>query len=715
MPFSEFLRKAPFLRLLVFFGAGLLLPLNADQHNLPVVLISASILLLTVAIIALSCPSLKTTLLPGMLLMAAIFLAGLIGRYAVNRLHDNISSVPAEGIFMVTVNDLPETKPNSIKITGTVTAIRDMAPEFRKFRILLYFEKDSSAAALKPGARLCMHITPEKIAGPANPGEFDYSRYMGTRGIYLQAYVPSDRWHLLCRKHFGIRAAAMACRQRLLEKYSLISMNEDELATLSALTLGYRSELDDSVENIFIKAGVMHLMALSGFNVGVLVLFLGLMLAFLSGSVRGTRIRICIIIPVLWAFAFVTGLSPSVTRATVMACLVLAGRAFGRNIISFNILGASAFLMLLANPGMTGDAGFQLSFSAVAGIIAYQPLLYKIVKTRSLLLNGFWKFFTVTVAAQLATLPVSLYYFHQFPVYFWITNLYAIPLVSIIIYMSSFYLIFSFIKPLAWLSGRILAILVRLLLKSIAITDKMPFALADHIFISGAQVFVLFMLIMFMVLWFTGKKALFLKLSLMALSVMLLLGACYSARSRRQNLLVINNIKGATSINFISGNKNLIFADPDSLITPSAVSYSFRNFWIERRVCDTKASGIDMIRSADMPGLAVMDQGGGNIIFLYQGIRIARIKDPAVFDVTGNERLKTGILLISGKYYTDMDKVAELFAFDMLIVDSSVSGYYASKWAKACKERGIAFYNVNDGAYYVDMTKTGARVNLRAE
>jgi competence protein ComEC len=179
------------------------------------------------------------------------------------------------------------------------------------------------------------------------------------------------------------------------------------------------------------------------------------MLWFTKGSIQRNRIRTIIIIPSLWCFAFITGLTPSVVRATVMLSLVLAGKTMGKNIISQNIIMSSAFLILALKPGMLCDTGFQLSFCAVYGIIVFHPVLVSIVKIKSGLLLHLWQFFMLSFAAQISTLPVSLYSFHQFPVYFWLTNLYVIPLVSAIIYVSSFYLLFSFINPLGVLSGKI--------------------------------------------------------------------------------------------------------------------------------------------------------------------------------------------------------------------------------------------------------------------
>jgi len=721
MKSSGFLGKIPFLRLLVFFTGGIFAGPGQDEPVIRLLFLMITIILLltvTVFINGRQPISGASILATSVITMTIMFLAGMLAVYPGNRKGSGINSIPVSGSFIAIISDLPEDKPGSIKVEVTVTAIADTTVNMvKKFSAVVYFQKNQAAADLLPGMMICMRTELRNISAPLNPGEFDYRRYLANHNIYRQAYVPATDWCILPQQKFTVMTISMLCRKRLLDKFSNLGMSQDEAGALSAITLGYRKSLNSDVRESFTAAGVMHVMALSGFNVGVIAAFIGLILSFAKGSIRGNRIRTFIIIPSLWGFAFITGLSPSVTRAAVMLSLVMAGKTMGKHVLSFNIILGSAFLMLAANPRILNDTGFQLSFCAVSGIIAFHPVLAGIVKTRSGIVKRIWQFFTLSIAAQAATLPVSLFYFHQFPVYFWITNLYAVPLVSAIIYVSSFYLMVSFIGPLSLYPGKILVWLVRCLLQSVSIVEQAPASLIDGICVSKTQLFITAALVISIIMFIRYRKRILVNISLLCGAGILICGLCDLVNARKQHTLVINNIRGATVITFISGRDCLLLANPDSLITPAVLSWSFDNYLTRKRITNFEVCDTWNADNTDFPGLSYAGPGNGNMVLSFHGKTILRITDPAAFILTedgvpdrnnreGKSRIlaKTtiDILLISCKDYRLMESLMSTTSFKLLVIDSSVSQYYSGKWAEASMENGVPFHDVRNGAYTID-------------
>ena len=719
MKSSALLRKIPFLRLLVFFTGGIL---SGFLNPKPVVsllplLVTIMLLVALVLIIRRLPASMNSAFLTTILLLFIMFLSGTLSAYPAKIFQHDISSFPNPGTFIAVVSDLPEEKPASIKAEIKVLAVRDsVIRTVKKFRALVYFQKSKAASELLPGTMICINSPLDDISPPQNPGEFNYKKYLANHGIYRQAYVPVNSWCTLPQKSHTLMTVSMLCRKQLTDKFRDLPLSPDESAVLSAITLGYRSNIDSGIKESFTAAGVMHVMALSGFNVGVIALFLGGMLWFTKGSIQRNRIRTIIIIPSLWCFAFITGLTPSVVRATVMLSLVLAGKTMGKNIISQNIIMSSAFLILAVKPGMLGDTGFQLSFCAVYGIIVYHPVLVGMVKIKSGLLLRLWQFFMLSFAAQISTLPVSLYSFHQFPVYFWLTNLYVIPLVSAIIYLSSFYLIFSFINPLGVFSGKILVCLVRWLLQGVSIVKKAPFSLIDNIFIDKVQLLMLFVLIASLILLIRYRKRLFVNLSMLCCSIILLIGLSAIIAAQKQHLLVVNNIRNATAMTFINGRNSLLLAGPASFINPSVMSYSFDNFHIQKRIRKVDVLDLSNTDKINLPDLKCIDLGQGNKVFLFHGKTILRLANPKSILTAKNTPKDTSkdveapasttpmfdIIIISSKDYHSLQTLKSNLNFKLLVIDSSVTQYYSGKWAESCMNFGVNFHTVRSGSYALE-------------
>jgi competence protein ComEC len=416
--------------------------------------------------------------------------------------------------------------------------------------------------------------------------------------------------------------------------------------------------------------------------------------------------KTAIIILVIWLFAVVTGLSPSVTRASVMISFVMTGKLFNRHINTHNILFASAFVLLAFSPALLADVSFQLSFAAVWGIIMYQPAMYRIFVFKNLPADRIWKLFTVSCAAQLSTLPLTLYYFHQFPVYFWLANLFIVPLVSVIICIAAVFLLVSVIQPFALVLGKILAILLDFLYRSVSFTEMLPGALIENIRISSQQVILLYTGILLMYMFIHYRKYAFLMSSCVLFLFFQVLNLIHNLEIKNQRIFQVGNVKGSSAICFISGRDCIIWGDSTLYYRQNHMQYALEGYLIERGVAGSvkllSGHTPDQTDISESPNLFYRTPWlGKNCFFEFSGQRIVWLQDDQIYTCHSVQQLKVDIVIVSGRLTPDLWAVTPALNTDLIILDSSVGRFAARKWKYACKKQGIPCWDVGEkGSYW---------------
>ena len=300
-------------------------------------------------------------------------------------------------------------------------------------KLLLNIKKDATSKRLNVDELLLLKPVLKDVIPPLNPHQFNYKLYLATQGIYHQIFVEYNQISRLNSDgitFFGRSAKLITFIQESLQKYNF---KKNELAVINALILGQRQEISTELITNYQKAGAIHILAVSGLHIGIILLFISFLLTPLERIKYGTFLKTLCIIFLLWVFAFIAGLSASVVRAVTMFTFVAIGMFFGRkNRIEFSLI-SSMFFLLLMRPMFLFDVGFQLSYLAVFGIVYLQPKIYSLWKPVFSLFDFFWKLCSVSIAAQIAVLPLSIYYFHQFPGLFLVSNLVIIPFLGIIL------------------------------------------------------------------------------------------------------------------------------------------------------------------------------------------------------------------------------------------------------------------------------------------
>lgn len=466
-----------------------------------------------------------------------------------------------KGMFVATVIEKPQEKQNSYKSILKVSGFKhkNILSKTNE-KVLVYFEKEENARELNPGDQIIFSNSPQAIKNYGNPFEFDYKKYLANKKIYRQVYLNSVNWERVDLKpNFSITIYAEKIREKLLTVYRNQALGKNELEILSALTLGYKRELDPETKRVFSASGAMHVLAVSGLHVGIVFWIITLLFGFLRKRNFGRIFFVSISILALWSYAFLTGLSPSVMRAATMFTIFVVGDNLKRKANTYNSLAASAMCLLLINPNNLFEVGFQLSYSAVFGIVFLQPKLSKVITVKNKFLMFFWSLLTVSISAQIATFPLTAFYFNQFPSYFWITNLFVIPAVMILIPLGLALLLFSNITIIS----TILSWGIKSIIKSgfIILTEieQLPYSVHE-ISIQAVELLFLIGILLSLYLLIHKFNPQHLKAILTFALLFLTTALLINFKQTRSHEIIVYNSTQNTAIQLISGRKNYVIS-----------------------------------------------------------------------------------------------------------------------------------------------------------
>ena len=468
---------------------------------------------------------------------------------------------PESTILVCTLSDYPEEKPNSIMLSVRLHQKSGLAgPEKLKGSMIMYMGKKNINDPFTPGDRLVVRCIPSQVTNRGNPYEFNYKFYLENLGIKYSAFIEEDdildhsRQSRRTIKHF-----ALIIRRKIIDMYRNRGVSEEMLPLVSALTLGEKSQLDQETKENFVQAGIMHIMAVSGLHAVILSMFVLNILFFLKP--RYDKLRIFIAILFLWSFAFITGLTPSVLRATLMFTFFQTGNMMHRKVNGINSVLASAFVLTLIRPSVIFDAGFLLSYSAVIFIIAFYRSFYQLLNPGNRVTNWIWQSIAVTIVAQLGTLPFTVTLFNRFPVWFILTNLVIVPLSSLAIILGCLVPLFY---PVKIISGIIALLLDRLTFLTEILTGKaaqLPFAGITGIGMTTVGCILLFGALFAFMTYVSDRRKNGIRVSLFFLLMWVSVSAFTSIRIKTSNELIVYNTKGPAIIGVRTGNKLHIYCD----------------------------------------------------------------------------------------------------------------------------------------------------------
>lgn len=368
--------------------------------------------------------------------LSFLLLGGILFVISLENIHHEWDSDKA--VYVAFVCDIPRVKGKTIQATVNVEKVKDVATGSWKpvnKQVLLYWMPDSMQPPLQCGDRMCFRAHVGIPMSDADFTGFDYGQYLQRQGISGTAIVYSGYWRKLLQPSTPtFKMQALMLREQIVKKFRTWNLEDDVLAIISALTIGDKSKLTREIKATYNAAGVSHILALSGLHIGILSMILSWLFYPLRRVCGGKWIASFLIVGLLWGFAFLSGLSPSVIRAVTMFSAYVVASIFSEDRFSgFSALTLTAFIMLIYQPMYLFDVGFQLSFMAVLGIFLFYPLIDSLFVVRNKIVAYLWNIISLSLSAQLATLPLILYYFGTFPVYFLLSNLVVAPIAVFIL------------------------------------------------------------------------------------------------------------------------------------------------------------------------------------------------------------------------------------------------------------------------------------------
>lgn len=693
-------RYTPYLRFIVPFVSGLAVGGWIDQplrYLGPVLLIGA----LLAAWLAIQKIAYRYRWLFGAYIYLLLFFAGYFHCTAHNELRRNrhyAAHLTAQRQFFTgTVYQSPS-KGAKLKVPVQVEALGASPDSMQSVsgNLLLFLNIDTITDKIRYGDRIGAYAMVQPCEGPKNPDAFDYRRYLHFQNIHYQAFVKTDSVAVLSHGHgYLLWRMAYESRDRLLDLLHKYFPTDDEYAVASALLVGYTDDLSDELRAAYAQTGSMHALAVSGTHVGMLYVGLMFLLARFRFRGRWKLLETVLILLAIWAFTFLTGATASVLRASVMFSTYMLGKAFHRDAPAWNVLPASAFGLLLYNPYFLFDVGFQLSYAAVAGMVFFYARLYKLFPPMPRWADEGLKVLLVGAAAQLGTLPLTLFYFHQFPVYFWLSGWIVVLGGAIFLWGGALLVLLDVWAPVLadWL-GKALYYMLWAINKAIFFIQTLPGSVISNIWIAAWVVAALYIgigLIGSAMVYRKGRYVLAL------LGLFCLLGlyriSTLSVKSIHREI-VVYHLNKQSLIDFREGREVVSWSDTLAANKEIFTAQSHRITGAVRRLTplhfddDTVLFKQNLL--IDWPFAQFFDT------------RIAVVEQAG--QLQGAHPVDTDILLLRKNPKVTIAECREHFHFSQIVFDASNSQRQTERWRRECEAAGWPYYDVRrQGAFVLEV------------
>ncbi len=540
----------------------------------------------------------------------------------------------------------PETARNSYKTTLRARAVYANGMLHHTSGEFLMYVSKATEIDLHKGDRILLTRAPRPVEGPKNPEEFDYRQYLFNHGITHQVYLKDPSQAIIIETGFeqSIFDYFDYSRQWLITKLQEALNDDDSFGVSMALILGQKEFLSPQIRSAYSGTGAMHVLAVSGLHVGIIYLILMAGLKWIGKSQISRLLRLILIIAGLWSYAIITGLSPSVMRAATMFSAVAIAQNIGRNTNIYNTLAAAALILLCVNPYLLLEVGFQLSFLAVLGIVLIQPHIYSLAIFKPLILDKLWQLTSVSIAAQIATFPLGILYFHQFPNYFLLSNFIVIPAAFVILTLGIVLMISSILPPVFEVLGNLLNTVVYALNFSVKTIESLPHALTSGLYISHLETFVIYFTLAFGIAFIYHRQIHFV-LAILFCGVVFLTSYSWRLYQHRSTPLVaVNHISGNMSFSFMDGTQNIFVADSALLHDDQKLAFHLKNFWHSRGFNDAFRVNLASDSVVRLPGFFKR----GNYIS-FHGYHIKYVSDGTLNSLSNLTEPPIDLLIMGGK------------------------------------------------------------------
>lgn len=605
-------------------------------------------------------------------------------------MHQPDLTVAKANYFLATAVAPPQLKGKYYSTTLALSRVWSEDTAYQVNDRIQWYQDSTDHTPIRFGSKVVIKGIPRPIEPPANPKEFDYAAFMAAKNIFwtcfsgpgaVQIQLPQNKpsltgWSQSLRDQL---------KDRLLDYLPAGTSREISMAML----LGDRNSISDRLEESFAQSGTIHVLAVSGLHLGILYW----MLLKLFGTwrrhflLKWLFLLICLM--VLWTFTMVTGMAPSTQRAATMFSVLLLADTLLKQHSTINSLAVSAFVILWAEPYQLYSVGFQLSFLALGGILYLQPWIVGWWNVKNRLLRYFWELSTVSLSAQLAVLPLSIYYFHQVPVYFLLSNIVLIPLAFCIVVIGVIFFLSSLIPSLmSWLAIplRVLTQVAGFVVQTVA---DLPVSTLQDIQISKYELFLWYGILGLGVVFLKTRQKLPWLLCLWLFAWLTLNSVIYHVQSSERKQIVFYHVPGHTAVDFISGIYFQSLMDADLASDHREVEYKINGY---RRYLQLKPMG------------TIISPGGNGRsleLWMFQGKRVLLIRGPITRAIDGNNKLKSHIVVVSNNSVEELEDLKARVDFKQLVIDGSNRRAGAQQLQYQANQMGLSVHNSWEDGYKI--------------
>ena len=660
-----------FLRILIPFctGSAVLSQLSFTKLN-SVITIYVIFLFFTLLVINLLYKPIKAYHHKELIAIGINLLFLLMGIWCLNRndpgTKTNYFSNSPAAYFKVMIADEPQQRGSFLKLKAKIITKYISNKKIKTSgNIMLIIRLDPAASSLVNYGQV--YLIPARytaVEPPSNPAEFDLRSWLSNQQIHDQSFLSAEEM-IPCGTDRGnaIIGFALALRKRQVNLYRKLIKQDEAFAVAATLILGYRSDLDAETLAAYSKTGTIHALSVSGMHVGIIYIVLNFSLKWMDRKRILKWSKLILILALIWFYTLLTGYSASVLRSAIMLSVFILSKAFQRQTTGYHILASSAFLLLFYNPFLLWDVGFQLSYMAVFGLIWLQPIVFKLLYFRHSWLSKLWNLISLSIAAQVLTFPFSVYYFHQFPVYFIISNLFIALPVALLMYAGIAILLFR----LYWLAPAFEWLIV-FMNKGLEKIAALPYSSINQIWLTKTELVLI--ILIFITLSRVAKRKQFIYWSLLltiCLQGMLVKDKLWKMRQKQTLLFTLKRHYAAA---FIQGKRAILITDLQPADKP--FRFHIQPALDQLRITEVICMAFD--QDTVLNGFIKKDHqllfGAFKVLLVDSSFNRKRISGKPVYDV----------VWLHGSPKINIHELREDLKFGGLWIDATNKGYLVKKY-----------------------------------
>ncbi len=509
-----------------------------------------------------------------------------------------------------------------------------------------------------------------------NPNQFDYGNYLNTKSIFAQIFANINSIKISDKLDKNIWYYSDHLRCKIINNLQNNNFSKEELQVVSALILGQQQGISKETLKDYQYAGAIHILSVSGLHVGFILLFITFLLKPLPKNKLGNTIRLLTIIISLWGFAVLAGLSPSVVRSVTMFSFVAVGMYLKRTTNIYHTLLVSMFLILFFQPSFLFDVGFQLSYLSLFFIVWLQPLFSNLWKPKNKIVTYFWEILTVSFAAQIGAFPLSIYYFHQFPGLFFITNLIIIPFLILIMGLGVLVMVMAAIDFVPMITLKSLEFSIFFLNKVINWVASFDQFIIKDIPINWQTLFCLYLLIIGVIVLF--KKPTYSKIIFAFIALLLFQSSLLITRweVESQHEWIVFNSRHNTLITERNGAKVTVYGN-ESATNKIASNSILKSYLIAN---NSEITGINKLKN----------------LYYFKEKKILVVDSFGIY----SKEINPDIIILRQSPKINLERLIQVNHPKLIVADASNYKTNIQLWKSICLKKEIPFHATAEKGFY---------------